>query len=271
MVRRRLLLAAIMACGLAVSSSPGMAAARSSGCGILNEAIGGCGTSVGSGIGNGQVDLGAGGTTPGGGGTRGNASGDGWTGGGDAPPPETPWCTPVFCRDGYTVTSALDERGPITWADLASFRPVAGTVLMEPAGWSIVGLETNLYADTVEHEIAGELAGLPAVVRFTPVGYRWDYGDGSSATTRQRGASWTGLGGSEFSPTSTSHVFERAGTFGLRSSVVFRAEYRFGPAAWVPVAGTLAVPLSDQTVVVGRAATVLVGQDCRGEKAGPGC
>lgn len=254
----------------------GVAAAQAEQCTRDGVRTGSCSGAVQSAVNAGGVDLGAGGTTPGGGGSRGNASGGGAspddsTGGGFAPRPVTPWCTPKFCRDGYTVTSALDGHGPVTWADLASFRPVAGAVRMEPDGWSVVGLETNLVADTVAHEVAGELVGHPAVVRFTPVGYRWEYGDGSSASTRQGGTSWAVLGESEFSPTSTSHVFERAGTFGIRSTVEYRADYRFGADAWVPVAGTLAVPLADRTVVVGRAATVLVGRDCQRNEAGPGC
>ncbi|MBC7723361.1 MAG: hypothetical protein H7146_01245 [Burkholderiaceae bacterium] len=177
----------------------------------------------------------------------------------------------VLCKDNYTVTSALQGRGPITWADLVSFRPTVGTQRMEPNGWSIVGLDTNFFATAQTEVQQGQLVGLPTWVRFTPVAYQWSYGDGSGATTSARGSSWDALKVSEFDPTGTSHAFEAPGSYTVTMSVVFRAEYSFGPPDWIPVEGTLAVPTAAQSVQVGHATTVLVGGDCRARPAGPGC
>lgn len=272
MVRRKLLLTLMISIVIAFVWLPAASLAAGLGCTIIANNLGTCNGNVGSSIGNGGVDLTIGGTAPGGAsGTPKAGAVEGGPRAEEPPTPPIPWCTGMFCRDGFTVTSALEGRGPITWSDLASFRPLAGTAGMEPVGWSVVGLETNLFVDTATHEVAGELAGVPAIVRFAPVGFRFDYGDGSLGSSHQRGASWNALGVSEFAPTATSHVFERAGTFDMRSSVIFRAHYQFGPGSWVPIAGTLAVETNELNVVVERARTVLVGGDCRRNLAAPGC
>ena len=69
---------------------------------------------------------------------------------------------------------------------------------MEPNGWAVTGLPINFYAVASVNVKSGMLLGYPADVRFTPIGYRWDYGDGTATTLRSGGASWAALGQVEF-------------------------------------------------------------------------
>lgn len=172
-------------------------------------------------------------------------------------------------RDSFVVRSPA--TAPVTLDDIASFRPTVGTSMMEPNGWMVVGLPTNFYASTTAHVVDGTLLGFPASVRFTPVSWRWTYGDGSSRASATGGATWASLGLPEFEPTATSHVFGSPGTFTIQLTVSFAAEYRFGGPTWVPIAGTLAVPANSIVATAGDAQTVLVARDCVANPQGIGC
>ncbi len=178
------------------------------------------------------------------------------TGSHDYPPP---------IRDGYTVT------GPLTLSDLASFTPTPGTDHMQPNGWSVVGVSTNFYAVVSTQVQDGELLGKPASVRFTPKAFRWDYGDGISATRSTKGATWLAQGITEFDPTPTSHIYRAKGSYTITLTIDFGAEYRYAGGDWVAVAGTLPVPANPLTTTAGDAKTVLVSKDCLANPSGPGC
>lgn len=142
---------------------------------------------------------------------------------------------------------------------------------MEPDGWTIAGLDTNFYAITGQHLVTGTLLGRPADVRFTPIAYRWAYGDGTSATKNTAGGTWAGQGIPEFEPTPTSHVYEQVGDYTITLSIVFAAEYRFAGGSWRPVVGTITLPANDLHIRAGTAKTVLVEHDCTQNPSGPGC
>ncbi|GLI28454.1 hypothetical protein ARHIZOSPH14_26960 [Agromyces rhizosphaerae] len=179
------------------------------------------------------------------------------------PPPcwPEPECPPGVDIPGYVVTLA----------DIASFRPVEPENGMEPDGWAIAGLPANFVAGASVHPVAGTLLGLPADVRFTPVGYRWEHSDGSSINDPEGGATWDALGQREFTPTSTSHVYTTRGMHAVTMVVTYTAEYRFAGTGWVPIAGTLDIGSAPLDVLVGAADTVLVGADCVADPGGPGC
>ena len=168
-------------------------------------------------------------------------------------------------RDGYTVT------GPVTLSDLVGFRPAPGADQMEPDGWMIVGLDTNFYARADVQVQNGLLLGEPASVRFTPVRYRWTYGDGTTASRSTPGATWRALGLNEFDPTPTSHVYSAPGTYYIDLTIDFAAEYQWAAGAWTGIAGTIPVPANRLVATAGGAKTVLVERECTLNPAGPGC
>ena len=160
---------------------------------------------------------------------------------------------------------------PITLSDIASFRPTPGVQYMQPDGWMVPGLDANFYAVTAQHVVDGTLLGQPASVRFTPVAFHWDYGDGTAATRSTKGDTWEALGIPEFDPTPTSHVYDAEGEYTIRLTIDFAAEYRFAGSPFYPIAGFLPLPANDLHVSVDGAKTVLVEHDCAANPSGPGC
>ncbi|WP_231601154.1 PKD domain-containing protein [Salinibacterium sp. SWN167] len=174
-----------------------------------------------------------------------------------------PWTPPAEDADG--------ETGPITISDIASFRPQAPAAGMQPNQWMIVGLDTNFYATTSAHVVDGTLFGGTAQVRFTPIAYNWDYGDGSTATTSNPGKTWDKYRITEFDPTPASHVYEEPGNYTITLAVTYAAEYRVAGSSWQNVVGTLTIIAPPLTATAGHATTVLVDQDCIANPTGIGC
>ncbi|WP_167139768.1 PKD domain-containing protein [Diaminobutyricimonas sp. TR449] len=186
----------------------------------------------------------------------------------------------MVCDIGYSTplggTPPTEPADPavgraITLSDIASFRASAGNQAMEPDGWIVVGLDTNFYASASQHTRSGSLLGRPAEVRFTPVAYRWHYGDGTGQVVSTPGASWSTQGLPEFSPTPTSHVYAAPGSYVITLTVHFSAEYRWAGSGWTPISGTLAVPANELVATAGDIRTVLVAQHCAQNPSGPGC
>lgn len=170
-------------------------------------------------------------------------------------------------RPNYTVTM------PVTLSDLARFRPNPGTDLMQPNGWMVVGLDTNFYAHATQHVKSGTLLDRPASVRFTPVRYRWTYGDGAARTASTPGATWQALGLHEFDATATSHVYRNPGTYYIDLTIGYGPEYRYADGTeWIPVAGVIWVPANRLVAEAAAGAkTVLVEDECTVNPSGPGC
>jgi hypothetical protein len=166
---------------------------------------------------------------------------------------------------------ASDATPAVTLTDISTFRPTPGTDHMQPDGWTVAGLDTNFYAAASPQVVPGTLLGRPAEVRFTPVGFHWDYGDGTAADRSTPGGTWDQLHVAEFDPTPTSHVYAALGDYTIRLRIDYRAEYRFDGPAFVPIAGTITLPANDLRVTVGDAKTVLVNRDCAVDPGGPGC
>jgi len=160
---------------------------------------------------------------------------------------------------------------PITLRDIAAFSPAPGVQHMEPDGWVVPGLDANFYSVVGQQLVPGTLLGQPATVQFTPVGWHWNYGDGSAAVRGTKGATWAAQGLHEFDHTPTSHVYQAEGEYVIRLTIDFRAAYRFGSSGFVPIAGTINLPANDLRVTVTGAKTVLVDHDCVTNPAGPGC
>jgi len=167
-------------------------------------------------------------------------------------------------RDDYEVVV-------VTLSDIARFRPSPGIQRMEPDGWVVVGLPANIYSIVDRQIVPGELLGQSADVRFTPVAWHWSYGDGATATLATKGGTWAALGLDEFDATPTSHVYKRAGSYTIRLSISFRAEYRIAGGPFVPIVGTITLPANELHITASGAKTVLVDRDCTIAPRGPGC
>lgn len=167
-------------------------------------------------------------------------------------------------RDDYDVIM-------VTLSDIARFRPAPGIQRMEPNGWVVVGLPANIYSIVDTQIVPGELLGQSADVRFTPIGWQWNYGDGSAATLGTKGGTWAAQGLREFDATPTSHIYRQPGNYTIRLSIVYRAEYRIATGPFIPITGTLTLPANELHITASGAKTVLVDRDCTTAPHGPGC
>ena len=254
----------LVAAILVVASLGGVASSASDDCGPVGQYGGTC--STGS-IAGDHVDVGAHGGSDGSAG--GNGSDDEASDDTNAPtPPAGVPCPAGIACGGNAV---VQVQGGVTMSALASFYPQKPTVSGEPNGWAIIGLDANFVSSAGRHTASGPLAGQPATVRFTPVRFEWDYGDGVHASTATGGATWRSLGVPEFSPTPTSHVYTAAGSYGVSLTVEYTAQYRIGGGPWRDVPGTLTLSAPTFTVIAADAKTVLVQRNCQADPRGPGC
>lgn len=151
-----------------------------------------------------------------------------------------------------------------TISDLASFRPQLPTLRGEPDGWALKGRPANFIAPVDAHVVAGTLLGRPADVRFTPMSWHWDFGDGATATSATGGNTWAQLGRPRFSHTPTSHTYRERNEFAVSLSVQYRADYRYDGGDWLPIDGSLTVPAGSAPVRVFVGSTVLTADGCEG-------
>jgi hypothetical protein len=262
-----ILAAFVVVVGLGSSVRPAQAVPST--CSKIDQWTNGCGSSS-----DGGVDLIAGGTSGGGGGDApgagadGGGAGGGEGDGGEFVCPELHLC-PVW--DDEPAGPGAAAPPAVTITDVARLVPSVGVSGMEPQGWAVVGLPSNFYADSSPRTAGAALLGRPAEVRFTPVSFLWSFGDGTTLSTSSAGAPWASLGLPEFSDTETSHVYPTPGAYTIGLTVSFAAEYRFGTAAWTPLAGTVPATALPLTATAHDAKTVLVPGDCRVAAAAPGC
>lgn len=235
-----------------------------------------CGTIDGdSAVLEGSTGSGPGGSSSSGGGhtSARPGSGDGSAGHGGGAGASAPDGSSIHgTRDDYDVIPPPGTHTPaVTLSDIARFTPTPGIQRMEPSGWVVVGLPANIYAVAEAQVVSGSLLGGPAEVRFTPIGFRWDYGDSSSATFAAAGGTWAAQGLREFDTTPTSHVYRSPGEYTIRLTIGYRAEYRIGGGPFVPIAGSVPLRANELHVTAGSAKTVLVGRACDRAPRGPGC
>jgi hypothetical protein len=276
-VWRKLLLIALPTIALLVA--PHRVPTTDRDCAAANQAWGTCATASTD-----HVDVSASTAGTDGGGNREHRDhGDGTSGVVDVPPVSE---FDIICMDRTQCRAlpSLHTSAPpappkpgapaaaaVSMAQVAAFYPVAPGTSGEPAGWAVAGLPKNLVSGAAVNTASGTLLGRPAQVRFTPVSWGWDYGDGSSATTRTGGDTWQHLGLHDFSTTATSHVYAARGTYSVHTTVTYTALYRVGAGGWSPVSGTLVLRAQDVTVDVRQPAPVLVQNGCDANPVGPGC
>lgn len=168
------------------------------------------------------------------------------------------------------VTAQAPGTPTITISDLARFAPASVLATTEPGNVGIAGMPTNFIGAATPQIQGGELFGVPLRVRFTPAGYDYTYGDGSSATVTSPGQTWATLGQAQFTPTATSHVYRAPGRYVAEVDVRYTAEVDLG-GGWLPVSGQLTTDGADQELRILEARTALVAHTCAENPAGVGC
>ncbi len=158
----------------------------------------------------------------------------------------------------------------ISITDLVTLTPATATPTADPSNVGIAGLPTNFVTTASVHTRTGTLFGAPLTARFTPVGYDFAYGDGTTAHTTTPGATWDALGQPQFTPTATSHTYTDRGTYDTTVTIHYTAEIDLG-TGWIPLTGTLTIPGPTQQIRIYEAHTALVAHTCTEQPTAPGC
>jgi hypothetical protein len=132
-------------------------------------------------------------------------------------------------------------------------------------------MPTNLLATASEQHIPGTVLGWDVTVRFEPVAFVFDNGDGTTTRSSTGGASWTSLGQGQFTPTATSHSYQARGTYAVSVTVEYAASVDFGDGSWRTVPGVVRAQAGGYDVRVVEVRTALVERTCAEDPAGPGC
>jgi rubredoxin len=185
--------------------------------------------------------------------------------------PSADWCfEPTAPEPGTPAPPAAPGIPAVTITDLASFSPDAVTPTVDPFNVGVAGLPANFVANAAVHTRTGTLFGAPVTVRFTPVAYVFDHGDGTTARTRTGGTTWEALGVPQFTPTDTSHVYKERGFYDTSVTVYYTAEIDLG-TGFTPIDGELATPGPVLQIRVYKAYTALVQYTCEEDPDGIGC
>lgn len=250
-------------------------------CSTDEIAAGLCGADP-SGVTVGDTETNSGGGTPSedgevGSGGPGGSGGRGTT---EPSPREICMATPgppsAFCRSLAPLGVANGQPAPTvpgwsaTVTDLARFVPTNATVAGEPDNIAVVGLPANFLSSAKTETVPGAILGRALTIRFTPVSYAFDYGDGEQRTSTTPGTAWDASGQAQFTPTDTSHVYKQPGTYTVTVTVTYAADVDLG-AGWIPINGTLNGPPASQQIRVVKAHTALVQGTCLERPSAPGC
>jgi len=157
-----------------------------------------------------------------------------------------------------------------TVTDVARFVPTNATVAGEPDNIAVVGLPANFLSTAKTETVPGAILGRALTIRFTPVSYAFDYGDGEQRTSTTPGTAWDASGQAQFTPTDTSHVYKQPGTYTVSVTVTYAADVDLG-TGWIPINGTLNGPPASQQIRVVKAHTALVQGTCLERPSAPGC
>lgn len=180
---------------------------------------------------------------------------------------------PVYRAPARPVYRAPVPVAPVSISqdDLASFSPQIPVLQSQPRGWSVISVPTNFYSPTQQHTVSGTLLGEAVEVRFTPVAFTWNFGDGTLFTSQTGGATWQQLSQKEFTPTVTSHVYASEGNFQIILTTNFSVEYRWADEPWQSIPGQVSSSSAPLSLTVTSANTVLVTGPCGNNRSARGC
>ena len=146
--------------------------------------------------------------------------------------------------------------------------PAVGSV--QPSPHTLVGAETNVFAEGSEQILPLAVAGRSVRVKAVPEEYQWDYGDGT--TFGPSSTSGSSLPKSRWGEkTRTSHVYATTGDFVIALTTFYRGEYSVEGGPWQPIIGRASVSTPPQTISVWRSITRNYADDCNQNPKGQGC
>ncbi|MFW0179624.1 hypothetical protein [Rothia sp. P7208] len=173
-----------------------------------------------------------------------SSSGNGWSDTGKT------WCPSRGSRPagGAPDPSGADNTEAESDSDVIEFPVFSGEdferlvldapeIVVEPGADTLVNYHTNFMVKAHPQDFEVEVLGFPVKVRAVPVGYVFDYGDGTSSGVLSSPGKVLGDGVWD-EQTPTSHQYSSTGNVQVNVSVVYSGEYSVGDGGvWLPVSG----------------------------------
>ncbi|MFW0156002.1 hypothetical protein ACN08X_08200 [Rothia sp. P6271] len=173
-----------------------------------------------------------------------SSSGNGWSDTGKT------WCPSRGSRPagGAPDPSGADNTEAESDSDVIEFPVFSGEdferlvldapeIVVEPGADTLVNYHTNFMVKAHPQDFDVEVLGFPVKVRAVPVGYVFDYGDGTSSGVLSSPGKVLGDGVWD-EQTPTSHQYSSTGNVQVNVSVVYSGEYSVGDGGvWLPVSG----------------------------------
>ena len=168
---------------------------------------------------------------------------------------------PVWTRDGFGCIGpdvpGADGRRVVVDVSVEDFRrlplPPATSVVEPPGGQVLINIETNAYASAGRVVVPTEVLGQSVRVRARPVGYAWDYGDGTAVgPVPDPGGPYPDL--------TNAHVYTAPGTYLVTLTTTYAGEFSVGGGPWLPIEGTAQVTSPAQAVTAHALSNELVAR-----------
>jgi hypothetical protein len=193
---------------------------------------------------------------------------------GQVPPQWTPTAGAV-CQfpDRPIDTEEEADENPLPTITVEFFRrlPIAPSQLgVEPVPHTLIGAETNVFADPNPQRFDEVVDGHDVAVRAIPTSYTWDYGDGT--TLGPTGDPGGPLSGDRIGEaTATSHRYARTGDVQVTLTTTYRGEYSFNGTDWIGIDGEANVVSPSVGVSVWRSVVNNFADNCLENPNGAGC
>ena len=124
-------------------------------------------------------------------------------------------------------------------------------VKIQPAGRTLVNLETIVYTDDSEVSTnTVTLLGFPVMVEATPMSYRWSFGDGVSLTTTSPGK--------PYPATEITHKYMKRGGVSVSVTTNYAARFNVAGTGWQYIDGTVPITGPATALLIREAVPVLV-------------
>jgi hypothetical protein len=158
-----------------------------------------------------------------------------------------------FCDEPVDEVEVSITPGLIAQAMRAIPVPAANIGVEPPNGRTLVNFDTNFFTDVGEFERQFSLLGQRVTLRLIPDAYQWNFGDGTSLTTRTAGARYPNL--------EVTHRYAAKGLAKPSVDVTWKAIYRIGAGPWADVPSSVIRPGDAVDLQVLTATPTLVGYE----------
>ncbi|GAB2680823.1 PKD domain-containing protein [Thalassiella azotivora] len=147
----------------------------------------------------------------------------------------------AFGDDGWTryATRCLAPTDPtgtdaapvMTLEDFQRLPLPAGQPNVQPPnGYTLINIETNVYARAEPTTLDTTLLGIPVQVRATPVAFHWDFGDGQTFGPHADA-------GDPYPALRITNTYAEPGTYDITLTTHYTGEYSVAGGPFLPIPG----------------------------------